>query len=120
MIFFRKPVPTFRDRALAARLSGLLTLAALAACSADLTGYSTIVTQDKFDFMECPQIVGYRAGVVAREKELVVLTEKAESSPGGIIASYSAYRSELAQTRSLMAVVNRAVQKKGCDAPAKK
>jgi hypothetical protein len=105
---------------IAARLSGLLTLAALSACSADLTGYSTIVTQDKYDFMECPQIVGSRAGLVAREKELTLLMEKAESSPAGIVASLTAYRSELAQTRSMIVAVNRAVQKKGCDTPAKK
>ena len=104
----------------AARFCATLTLAALAACSADLAGYSTIVTQDKFDFMNCAQIVPNRTGLVAREKDLSVLVTKAESSPGGIIASFAAYRSELASTRAQIVAVNRAVQKNGCDAPAKR
>jgi hypothetical protein len=105
----------------AARCCGTLALAALAAaCSADLAGYSTIVTQDKFDFMNCPQIISSRTGLVAREKDLSDLVTKAESSPGGIIASFAAYRSELASTRSQIVAVNRAAQKNGCDAPAKR
>ena len=93
-----------------------LALAALAACSS----YSTIVTQDKFDFMNCAQIVGNRTGLMAREKSLSDLVTTAESSPGGIIASFAAYRSELASTRAQIVAVNRAVQKNGCDAPAKR
>jgi hypothetical protein len=97
----------------------VLALAALTACSADLAGYSTIVTQDKYDFMTCEQIAGNRANLVAREKELSELVTKAESSPGGIIASFAAYRSELSSTRTQIVVVNRAAQKNRCDAPKK-
>jgi hypothetical protein len=103
----------------AARLGAALALVALTACSTDLSGYSTIVTQDKYDFMNCAQITGSRAGLVAREKELTDLAAKAESSPGGIIASFAAYRSELSSTRTQIVVVNRAAQKNGCDAPKK-
>jgi hypothetical protein len=103
----------------AARFCGTLALAALTACSTDLSSYSTIVTQDKFDFMTCAQITGNRGGLIAREKELSELVAKAEASPGGIIASFAAYRSELAHTRSQIVAVNRAVQKNGCDAPKK-
>jgi hypothetical protein len=99
----------------AARLCGTIVLAALTGCSS----YSTIVTQDKFDFMTCAQIIGNRGGLVAREKDLSDLVAKAESSPGGIVASFAAYRSELAHTRSQIVAANRAVQKNGCDAPKK-
>jgi hypothetical protein len=102
------------------RLCGAIVLATLTACSTDMAGYSTIVTQDKYDFMTCAQIIGNRAGLVAREKELSDLMTKAESSPGGIIASFAAYRSELSSTRTHIAVANRAAQKNGCDAPAKR
>jgi hypothetical protein len=103
----------------AARIGAALALAALTACSADLAGYSTIVTQDKFDFMSCAQITGNRAALMGREQELSGLVAKAEASPGGIIASFAAYRSELSSTRTQIVVVNRAAQRNGCDAPRK-
>jgi hypothetical protein len=109
----RRPLPH------AARLCAALALAALAGCSTDLTSYSTIVTQDKYDFLTCAQIIGNRAGLMAREKELSDLVAKAESSPGGVIASFAAYRSDLAVTRANIVAVNRAAQKNGCDAPKK-
>jgi hypothetical protein len=99
----------------AARLCGTIVLAALTGCSS----YSTIVTQDKFDFMTCAQITGNRTGLVAREKDLSGLVAQAESSPGGIIASFAAYRSELAHTRSQIVAANRAAQKNDCDAAKK-
>lgn len=104
----------------AAHLGAAIALAALTGCSTDLSSYSTIVAQDKYDFMNCNQIIGNRAGLVHREKELSALAEKAEASPGGMIASFTAYRSELASTRSMIVVVNRAAQKNGCDAPPKR
>jgi hypothetical protein len=102
-----------------ARLCVTIVLVALAGCSTELTSYSPIVTQDKFDFMTCAQITANRGGLVAREKELSDLAAKAESSPGGIVASFAAYRSELASTRSQIVAANRAAQKNGCDAPKK-
>ena len=78
-------------------------------------GYS-VVTQDRFDFMACPEIVGQRNNWTAREKQLTELVEKAESSPGGIIVSVAAYRSELAQARTQRRLAEKAAQDKGCDA----
>ncbi len=70
-----------RILARAARLAGALALASLcAACGSMDPGYS-IVTQDKFDFMTCREIVGHRDWTDRREKELAELTEKAEFSP---------------------------------------
>lgn len=100
---------------LAARLCGVIALTSLAACAS----YSTIVAQDKYDFMACEQITQSRSGLLHREKELSGLIEKADSSPGGIVASFAAYRSELAMTRAQIVSVNRAVQKNNCDAPKK-
>ena len=82
------------------RSSGGIALAFMAAgCAGGMDPGYSVVTQDRFDFMECPQIVGERNNWTAREKQLAELTEKAESSPGGIIVSATAYRSELAQAR---------------------
>ena len=73
--------------------------------------------QDKYDTLPCKDVAAERAGLVSREKELGELAAKAESSPGGFIVSYTAYRSELAQVRGQLAAANRSLQKNGCDPP---
>lgn len=98
------------------RLSGGLAITLLVAgCAGMDPGYS-VVTQDRFDFMECPELITHRTTWTAREKQLTDLAQKAESSPGGIIVSVTAYRSELAQARTHLRLVQEATQKKGCDA----
>jgi hypothetical protein len=98
------------------RLAGALTAAGLcAACAADV-GYA-VVTQDKYSVNTCPEIVGQRNAMAAREKDLSALVEKAEAAPGGIIASYMAYRSELTETRTKLRLANQAAARLNCDAP---
>jgi len=98
------------------RLAAAFALSAMsAACSSigDPAGYA-IVTQDAFDFKTCPEVVGTRNATAAREKELVGLIEKADSSPGGMIVSYTAYRTELTSMRAQIRAADRAIQMKGC------
>ena len=76
-----------------------------------------VVVQDRYDTLPCKEVLGARGSHLAREKELTELAAKAESSPGGFIVSYSAYRSELAQVRGHIAATNRSLQKNGCDPP---
>jgi len=101
------------------RIAGAAALAALCAgCGSvsDPAAFS-IVSQDRFDFMTCTEINGQQKNHAAREKELSDLAAKAESSPGGVIVSYAAYRSELAQARGLLAAANRAAGKNKCPPP---
>jgi hypothetical protein len=99
-------------------LTGALALAALtASCAGDIVGYA-FVTQDKYDFMECKEIVSNRTGLLSREKQLAVLIQKAEASPGGIIISAGSYRSEMVSVQTSLRVLNKAAQQKGCE-PAK-
>jgi len=98
------------------RLAGALMAGLCAACTTDVAGYS-VVTQDKYEIMTCPDIVAQRKGLAAREKNLSALVEKAEASPGGIIASYLAYRSNLAETRMKLRLANQAAGRLGCDTP---
>ena len=99
------------------RLAGAFALAGLtAACAGGIDPGYSVVTQDRFDFMACPEILGHRTTWTAREKQLNDLVEKAESSPGGIIVSVTAYRSELAQARMHRRLAEKAAQEKGCDA----
>jgi hypothetical protein len=108
-----------RRSAPGARLAGALTVAGLcAACATDIVGYS-VVTQDKYTVNTCKEIVAQRNALAAREKELSGLVEKAESAPGGIIASYLAYRSELTETRTRLRLATQAAARLGCDAPQK-
>jgi hypothetical protein len=102
-------------------LPGIALLsAACAACTGigDPAGYS-IVTQDASDFKSCPEIIGTRTGMAAREKELTELVAKAESAPGGVIVSYAAYRSELTSVRAQREAAERAARMHNCDAPKK-
>ena len=101
-------------------LSGLAALASLCGCAAvsDPAGFS-VVTQDRFDFMTCPEIIGQRNNYNARVKQLSDLIEKADSSPGGFIVSATAYRSEFVQARALAQAAGRAARLNNCDAPKK-
>jgi hypothetical protein len=97
-------------------LAAFILAALCSACGsvADPAGFS-VVTQDKYDFLPCKDIVTQRTANTNREKELSILIAKAESSPGGFIASYTAYRSELTQVRAFIAAANRALQKNNCE-----
>jgi hypothetical protein len=103
-----------------ANQSGLIAcLAALAVagCSAvnDPAAFG-IVSQDRYDFMSCREIVATRNAQAARMKELGDRIEKAEASPGGFIVGAAAYRSEYVQARGLAAAADRAAAKNNCDA----
>jgi hypothetical protein len=106
------------DRILRLALRGFAPalVASCCACASigDPVGYA-IVTQDRYDFMPCAEIIANRNGNISREKQLSELAAKAEASPGGFIASYAAYRSELAQVRTSLAAADRAARKNNCD-----
>jgi hypothetical protein len=106
-------------RAISRAVIALLGVAC-AACTGigDPAGFS-VVTQDAFDFKTCPEINGARGSITAREKELTELIAKAESAPGGIIVSYTAYRSELTSVRAQREASERAARMHKCEAPKK-
>lgn len=99
--------------------AGALAVACLcAACGTVDPGFA-VVTQDKYDFMPCKEIISYRTTLTGREKDLSELAAKAETGPGGIVVSTMAYGSELASVRTQIVAVNRAAQKNNCDAGKK-
>jgi hypothetical protein len=67
--------------------------------------------------MTCKEIVNNRTNQTARMKRLAELMEKAEASPGGILVSAAAYRSEYVHARGLAAAADRAARLNNCDAP---
>jgi hypothetical protein len=76
-----------------------------------------IVSQDRYDFMACKEIIANRNAQMARVKELGDRIDKAEASPGGFIVGAAAYRSEYVQARGLAAAADRAARLKNCEAP---
>ena len=76
-----------------------------------------VVTQDRYDFMTCKEIINHRNAQNARMKELGDRIEKTEASPGGFLVSATAYRSEYVQARGLAAAADRAAKLNNCDAP---
>ena len=105
------------DRAASWMIACIASLA-LAGCGSvsDPAGFS-IVSQDRFDFMTCKEIINNRTAQSARMKQLGESIEKAEASPGGFIVGAAAYRSEYVQARALVAAADRAARKNNCDAP---
>ena len=99
-------------------LISCVALLALAGCGSigDPAGFG-VVSQDRYDFMNCKEIIGHRNTQTARMKELGDRIEKAEASPGGFIAGAVAYRSEYVQARALAAAADRAAKLNNCDAP---
>jgi hypothetical protein len=100
------------------RLAAVFTLAAgCAACAGigDPVGFVN-VTQDKFDASTCPEILGNRTILANRVRELEGLLAKAESSPGGMVVGYTAYRGELINARAQHEAAERAARLKNCDA----
>jgi hypothetical protein len=93
---------------------------AAAGCSSvsDMESY-TFVLPDRWTYASCQEIASTRTSMGNREKELVVLMEKADSGLGGFIVSTTTYRSELVQVRAHLKALARASGEKGCDAPAK-
>lgn len=94
----------------------LMLLGAGCGSISDPAGFA-IVTQDRYDFMTCKEIINNRNGQAGRMKELAGLIEKAEASPGGFIVGAAAYRSEYVQARALAAAADRAARLHNCDAP---
>jgi hypothetical protein len=100
------------------RLIACFAALALAGCGGvgDPAAFG-IVSQDRYDFMACKEIIANRNAQTARMKELGDRIEKAEASPGGFIVGAAAYRSEYVQARGLAAAAERAAGLKNCDAP---
>jgi len=100
------------------RLIPYVAALAVAGCSAvsDPAGFG-VVSQDRYDFMTCKEILANRDGRIGRMKELAGLIEKAEASPGGFLVGAAAYQSEYVQARAQVAAAERAARLNNCDAP---
>lgn len=102
------------------RLSGAIALLTLSACGSvgDPAGFS-VVTQDRYDFMSCKEILANRNSQAARKKQLEGLMAKAESETGGFLISGAAYRSEYVQARASEGAAERAMRMHNCEEPKK-
>jgi hypothetical protein len=114
----RKPLHTFRHRALAP--PALLLLAGmLAACAmSDNENLSALmVSPGKYDFYKCDQIARQGKENAERAKELKGLMDRSAQGPGGQVANALAYRNEyLTAVGELRQLESAAISKK-CEIP---
>lgn len=100
------------------RWAAVLLMSACGGCAGVGTSVeSSMVLQDKYDYMACPELTKVQVALAAHEKEIGDQVDKAETSAGGVVVSMMAYRSDLLQTREQMRLAARAAQTKGCTAP---
>ena len=97
--------------------AGLAGCATPGVSSDDNVG-SYLVSPGKYQFYTCAQMTALEPPLRTREGELVVLTAKAESGPGGALAATLAYRSEYLQVRGELAELGRTIAAKNCPPPA--
>lgn len=100
------------------RLIACVVALAVAGCGtvSDPAGFG-VVSQDRYDFLPCKDIIGNRNAQTAKMKQLGELIDKAEASPGGFLVGAAGYRSEYVQARALAAAADRAARLNNCDAP---
>jgi hypothetical protein len=91
-----------------------LALAVVGCSGVPDVGSYAFVLQDRYAYNSCPELTNLRAHWIAREKELVGLVDKAESTPGGFLVSAASYRSELVQARAHVRFIGDAQRQKGC------
>ncbi len=98
--------------------AAVLLMSACAGCAGvgNSVEYSMVV-QDRYDFMTCPELTKVQGALAIREKELTDQVAKAETSVGGVVASMMAYRSELLQAREQVRIAARSARNKGCATP---
>jgi hypothetical protein len=104
-------------RLLRMRAAAVVLAAAAAGCASEVGPAGMLVLPDKYRLSTCEQIATARRGQEARERELVALSEKASSAPGGAVASLLAYASELAAARSELRVLAVAAKDNKCVMP---
>jgi hypothetical protein len=94
---------------------GACAFALLAGCagSVDTVGLVT-VDPAKFTFYNCADLATRKRSVVARERELRDLMERAEAGPGGALVSVLAYRSEYVSVRGELKLLQKVAIEKKC------
>ena len=96
--------------------AAVLLMSVCEGCAGNSVEYS-VVLQDKYDYMTCPELIKVQGALATREKELTDQVSKAEASVGGVVVGMMAYRTDLLQTREHLRIAAKAARNKGCTSP---
>jgi hypothetical protein len=88
---------------------------ALAGCGMESDPGAWMVDPGRYDGYHCNDLVTAWKGLVAREKELRNLMDKASQGGGGGVIGNVAYRPEYESTLSQMKIVQRQAAEKKCE-----
>jgi hypothetical protein len=91
----------------------LLAASLLAGCGADGVGV-LLVDPARYDAYNCKDLVGQWNGLVAREKQLRNLIDKADESGSGVVIGALAYRGDYQTVLEQKKVLQRAAVEKKC------
>lgn len=91
----------------------LLTAFMLTGCGADGVG-TLLVDPARYDGYNCKDLVGQWNGLVAREKQLRNLIDKADASASGVVIGAVAYRGDYQTVLQQKRVLQRAAAEKKC------
>lgn len=101
-----------------ATAAGLLAAVALSACSPAGMGTLTVFADPgKYDYHNCEQLAEQHKRASERERELKLLMDKAEQSPGGAFVNVIAYKTDYVSTTEEIKVIEAASRAKNCRTP---
>lgn len=113
------------DRIIAGRITRAAQLGVLALCGAlsacASTGDSAVTffaDPGKYQYHNCKQLATAHTNMLARQKELKGLIDKAEQGAGGVLVGAIAYRSEYVATGEDLKVIDATAREKNCSPPS--
>jgi hypothetical protein len=99
----------------AAAVAGSLLVAGPASAQLDLPSF--YANPQQYLLYSCPQLAQTRPALVTRIRELEGLMAKAESGPGGRVASTLAYKSDYLAAIGSLQYLDKRIVEKGCPPP---
>jgi hypothetical protein len=115
-----KPPATARRRRgapPAAAVAGIVLAGAMAAaCSTSGdTSFSLFAEPGKYQYYTCAQIANEQKSWVQRQKDLKVLIDKADQSPGGAAVGFVAYKSDYVAASEELEQLHSTARSKKCE-----
>ncbi|HEV3371205.1 MAG TPA: hypothetical protein VG145_01570 [Xanthobacteraceae bacterium] len=117
-----KPPATARRRGAlglppAAPMAGIVLAGALlAACSTGSdTSFSIFADPGKYQYYTCAQIAGEQKNWMQRQRDLKVLIDKADQSPGGAAVGFIAYKADYVAATEELEQIHSAARSKKCE-----
>lgn len=101
----------------ASALVALLTASALVGCSSsgDSPGYSIFADPGKYQYYSCAQIADQIKTWTAKQRDLKLLMDRADQSPGGAAVGFIAYKADYVAAGEELDQLHYSARSKKCD-----